>query len=138
MGKLIKNHWGRLIVLTAAICGFFLLLIGDFPTNFPRRSNRSSVARLFLAENLLGFPHQEPRRRREADPRPPNYQSRPWHRNICVGMALGTHCEDGTTSQHRGTLSGLPDCGFGGGVAVSGYEPSDILYDRNRCIFLGI
>ena len=138
MGKLIKNHWGRLIVLTAAICECSLVLIDDFPTNLHCRSNRGSGARFLLAEDLLGFPYQEPRWGREADTCPPNHQPHPRHRNICMGMAFGTHREDGTTSQHRGTLGCFPDRGFGGSVAVSGYESCNILYDRNMRIFLGI
>lgn len=34
MGKLIKNHWGRLIVLTAATCKSSPFLIDDLPVNF--------------------------------------------------------------------------------------------------------
>ena len=96
MGKLIKNHWARLIILTAAACTSFL------PTPLPHsplshqhpltkhplhRPNRRLNLRLLLAETLLGLPDHEPRSRRPTRPDPPDHQPAPRPPRPLLGMA---------------------------------------------------
>ena len=49
MGKLIKNHWARLIVLTAAVCSYTLFTLHD-----PSRVTNSSLSDQ-VAAGLEGF-----------------------------------------------------------------------------------
>lgn len=90
MGKLIKNHWARLIILTAAACT-------SSPTpptpsitqslTSPNRPNRRLNQRLLLAETLLGLPDHEPRPRRPAHPDPSDHQPPPRSARPLLGMA---------------------------------------------------
>jgi hypothetical protein len=142
MGKLIKNHWGRLIIMTAATCtppqtsG-----LKEWANQFCR-SNRRSVTRFLLAQDILGLPHQKPRWRRKAVPIPTDHQPRPWHRYTRMGMASRPDHEIQSccvsASQYRSALGGVPGSGIGCGVAVSGDKSSVILYHWHGSLLLGI
>ena len=59
MGKLIKNHWARLIILTSACCESEELQDIDTPTANPStRPTSRRNRRLLLAQILLRFPDQ--------------------------------------------------------------------------------
>jgi len=146
MGKLIKNHWARLIVLTAAICRFSSSNPHILSEKMRKekhiltkpRSNSSRHRRILLAQNLLGLPHQKPRHRREAAPHPPNHQPTLWLRHVSLGMAARFHRWNGHASQHRGKTRRAAYGGPGCRAAVSSYQPRSLLCDWVGCIFLGL
>ena len=90
MGKLIKNHWARLIILTAAACMSPLQHPSTRqPLTFPpHRPNRRLTLRLLLAQTVLGLPNHEPRPRRPTRPNPPNHQPASRTPGPLLGMAL--------------------------------------------------
>ena len=95
MGKLIKNHWARLIILTAAACMSSIYLHPSNPhphrqrtKNRKRRPNRRLNQWILLAETLLGLPNHEPRPRRPTHPHPPDPQPAPRPAGPVLGMAL--------------------------------------------------
>ena len=113
MGKLIKNHWARLIILTAAAC-----TSSPFPSssnlhphhprtnNHNRRSNRRLDQRILLAEALLGLPNHEPRPRRPTRSDPPDPEPAPRPAGPVLGMALTAlhyrrHVHPFTQQPHR-------------------------------------
>lgn len=138
MGKLIKNHWARLIVLTAAICTSPLSLRFKFTKLTEYRPSSSSNRRLFLAQDILGLPHQEPRWSSKADSRPANSEPNLWPCHVGMGMATWFPCWHGYPPQYRGTTCGPAyDCSFGG-AHLPGDQPGNLLYDWNGCLFLGL
>lgn len=98
MGKLVKNHLARLVVMTAAACrctgpGTLGLWILTFA-----RPDRGFDRRLLLAKVLLGFPHNKFRPRRKTNTYTANRKPCLWHTYTRLGMAPQTVRWHGTTS----------------------------------------
>lgn len=138
MGKLIKNHWARLIVLTAAICQSPHTPSSVFYTDSGDRPSGSSDRRLLLAQDLLGFPHEEPRPGSQAAAHPPDHQPDLRHLHVRVGMAARVPRRHGDPSQHRGPADRPPSRCSRGGLAVPGNESRLVLLDCDGGIFLGL
>lgn len=113
MGRLIKNHWARLIILTAGACELAptsssttwetgpgsprMHLVVGMPvsrcpivsralTNEPHRSNMRCRRGFLLAKDLLGFRHQDAGPGREAVPDTANHQF--GYRNLDDGVGV--------------------------------------------------
>src|SRR5579862_1755754 len=91
MGKLIKNHWARLIVLTAAICEFTLLAVAVLRLTYTCRSSCRCDRGVFLAQNLLGLPHQKSRYGCQTIPCFADNQLDPRPNWLGLGMAAEIH-----------------------------------------------
>ena len=94
------------------------------------RVNRSSSCcnlRILLAENILGFPDQEPRCRRKTFTDPANHKFGLWPRHVCLGVAIRSHRWLSTTSKHRGKINCVANGWVGSCIAVSSYESGDLL-----------
>ena len=144
MGKLIKNHWARLIVLTAATCthsthssSISLTLVTNF--FFSRyRPNRRRDRRLLLAQILLRLAHQELRRRSQADPYSPNNQPRLRSPQFGRGVAFGLLCRHIDPEEH-GTAHAVAAADEPGEcVIIPRHESCSLLSDCVCGIFLGV
>lgn len=140
MGRLIKNHWGRLIILTASACTRPTQFTAHEQalTRFQYRPDRERNRRLYLAQSLLGLHLQEPGRRRRPDPRPPDPQLNNGPRRSSLGMATKATSGIFTTSQHRNPTHHIPTQRSTCGPALSGHRPCDILPDRYWGVLLGL
>jgi hypothetical protein len=143
MGRLIKNHWARLIILSAAGCKFAIptaAVISWWMTELTmiNRASRRFRRRLLLAQDILGFPNKKSQRRRQTDPRPPNHQPHPGFSGSGVGMAV--EAVGGLTSapQHRPPSADLPAQRAGVRVDVSIGRCGDLLSHRHGGVFLGL
>ena len=92
MGRLIKNHWARLITLTAGTC-MFLWASGEktpMPdTNIVYRPNCRGSRGLLLAQDILGLPHENAGSGSQASTCAANHQPLVWHLHGGVGVASG-------------------------------------------------
>lgn len=61
MGKLIKNHWARLIILSAAACKLTMTWTDRSLLTLSYRSDCGCHRVLLLAQDLLGLPYAHPR-----------------------------------------------------------------------------
>ena len=121
MGRLIKNHWARLIVLTAATCMSSLAGTSrEFLLTLDRPSS-SRHRRLLLAQNLLGFLDENAGSCSEASTDPPNHQPYLWHFHVCLGMAVGIHSRHVDASKHRGETGCSASYGSGFCIIISGH-----------------
>jgi hypothetical protein len=139
MGKLIKNHWARLVILTAAACK---MLPSTTQTqnkaNTQFRSNSSRAGSLLLAQNLLGLPHQEPRWRREANPRPTSHEFDPRHHRSRMGMATTAARGYWTAPLDRSPVDRLPtECAVCA-LDLPGHELGTLLHHWHGSLFLGV
>ena len=138
MGKLIKNHWARLIVLTAATCKSFLFCSLPFrKSDISKRPSCCRLPRFLLAQGLLGFSDKEPRRRREACPDPANHKSPlryPWSR---LGMAAFLPLGNGNAPQYGGATGAVSTEQLGGAVIVPEHECGTLLSSGNGSVLLG-
>lgn len=146
MGKLIKNHWARLIVLTASICTSHILSLRLPPSNSPltkfppNRPNRRRSRRILLAQGILGLSNHQPRPRRPPHPHPANPKPPPWYPGPRLGMALA-HLRlrrNSNASEHRSPIGGIPLERASGTAVVPRNEPRDILSHWVGCVFLGV
>ena len=138
MGKLIKNHWARLIVLTAAACSYSHLSLPAGPTNSKHRSSARLARRLLLAQDLLGFSYQDPRWSREAVPRSSDHQPALRLHDAGLGMAVGIRRRIGNAQKHRGQISRPADDSSGCCVDVPNYQSRPLLHDRTGGVLLGL
>lgn len=138
MGKLIKNHWARLIILTAAICTCIRLAIKKNIYLQGYRSSCSRHRRFLLAQDLLGFPHQEFGWSSEAHTSPSSYQPYFWNLYVGVGMAtgvLGWHCH---SPKYRSSFGRITNVSVGGSTSLPRIESSNLLFGWNDSLFLGL
>jgi len=145
MGKLIKNHWARLIVLTAAVCmsskNLRLLRIPSRIERFSNKSNRSNSRRnprILLAKNILGFPHQEPRHRCKASTDSANYKLGLRYHHACLGMAFRSHRWLSNAPQHWGETDCVANGWAGRCLTLPGNEPCNLLLCWDDRLFLGL
>lgn len=142
MGKLVKNHWGRLIVMTAATCTLVLKPQSDLEpsslTNTSHRPNCRKHRRLLLAQTLLRLSNQKPRRRRKTHPDPANPKPRLRNHQSGVRMAPGN------PSRHRNPpVHGTPSPLAASRKlirhpALPRHESGILLCHRVRSLFLGV
>ena len=139
MGKLIKNHWARLIILTSACCESEELQDIDTPTANPStRPTSRRNRRLLLAQILLRFPDQELRHRRKTRSDPASHQRRYRTHLSRLRVAIKMGSGDTSTQKHSGeaavvTTGYLERC-----AAISNHKRGTLLPHRMRCIFLGL
>lgn len=150
MGKLIKNHWARLIILTAAACkqppSYHHAVLHHSVTIsiatlemliYFVRPNSCLPRRLLLAQALLGLPHQESRRCRQTFPHTPNHKPLPRLAGYRLGMApqiLRRYNVPQIDRDETGGISAeLPGCD----VAVSRDESGLVLSDWHGSVLLG-
>lgn len=138
MGKLIKNHWARLVILTAAACKQPSIQSPRPCTNNPSRPNSSSPGILLLAENLLGLPHQESRLGRKTVSHPPNHQPPTRLPRPDMGMAPPAVRRHRPAPLHRGTPDHIPAERTERTVDIPGHELRPILHHRDGSVFLGL
>lgn len=159
MGKLIKNHWARLIMLTAATCMCFhlhthppsilsiqaCLYISIYTLKYTVFTNKTSTTRpnrrfhrgLHLAQDLLGLPHPFARRRSQALPRPPDHQPDLRHRHDRPGVAPPLTRRHRHPPIHRTPSCSPPSLRARLPAHVSVYESGLVLSGWHGCIFLG-
>jgi len=149
MGKLIKNHWARLIVLTAAACkpgenrkkeqqtqpstSRLILILILIPRPIRRRPLRH-----LLAQTLLRLPHQNPRPDRQTHPRPPNPQPRRRRHHPRLRMAAPLPRRHDAPPQHRGPCAVFAAREPAGRLAVPGDERGGLSFDWVWGVFLGV
>lgn len=137
MGKLIKNHLARLIVMTAAACKksssrFYM------PALTRPRPNRSITTRFLLAKVLLGLPHHKLRLRRKTHPDPANRQPDIRRHRISLGMAAQAIRWDMATPIDRVAVTPTTAPGFDLDTHVSEHECGTVLSNRDGHLFLGL
>ena len=141
MGKLIKNHWARLIILTSACCkqnrlhGIPKRPILTTPTKRPTSRRPRS---LLLAQILLRLPDQKLRRSRQTRPHPTSPQRH--HRARLPRLRMA--------AEMGGGLESAPQYGGAAAVVAAGDAercaviPDDecgtVLFDRVWGVFLGV
>lgn len=142
MGKLIKNHWARLIILAAGTCMWqfasFHHMFHKHLTNTSHRPSRSRTRGLLLAQDLLGFPHKNPRCRRQAGTDTANHQ--PPLRTLThrLGVAARFYCRIQLSPQSRGP-PGHPSAYRPGCRAhLPRDKRCDLPGDWTGCVLLGI
>lgn len=139
MGKLIKNHWARLIVLTAAACK-------HPPSNyFHQKTNPSLLrpnccilGRLLLAENFLGLPDHEPWWRRAPRTHSASYKLALWRFRFGLGISLALARRHRDASQHRGSPRPIPCVQSYSVVIIPGHQSRHILSGGHRGLLLGV
>jgi hypothetical protein len=142
MGKLIKNHWARLIILTSASCKFNLTPTqSDAPRPTSDNKNRPTSRRprsLLLAQILLRLPDQKLRRRRQTRPHPASPQRR--HRARLPRLRMAAEMGRGLepTPQHGGTAAVVAAGDFERCAAVPNDECGAVLCYWVRGVFLGV
>jgi len=139
MGKLIKNHWARLIILTSACCKSQAaqeagILETDMSTRPTSRRNR----RLLLAQVLLRLPDQELRHGSKACADTAGHQRRCRYHMPCLRVAFKMGGGDTSAQKHSGkaavvTTGHLERC-----VIIPDHECGTVLPHRVRCVFLGL
>jgi hypothetical protein len=139
MGKLIKNHWARLVVLTAAACKSSLY---NHDSNVPvliyPRPNSCCPRSLLLAQNLLGLSHKKPRWRRQTFPHPANRQRHPRRRRSRLGMAASASRRHWTPPLHRSPLDHLPRLRALRPAPLPRHQLRPVLHRRHDCVLLGL
>lgn len=134
MGRLIKNHWARLIILSAAACELDLLpasfLMSIF-TNIHTRPNCCRYRGLLLAQDFLGFRHQDAGSRREAVPHITDHQFGDRNLDDGMGVAAVFHRWLIDPPKSRGP-SGLPASGCSlGCLDIPRHERCAVLLGRH-------
>jgi hypothetical protein len=141
MGRLIKNHWARLIVLTAATCEYSHHKSGREAfkiTDMTYRSSRCGRRRLILAKDFLGLAHEEPGSRGQAIADTTDHQHHLWLATLRLGMAPQFHFRHCDPPQ-SGRPTGCSTPGSSGsGIAVPGHQSRHLLHHRNHGVLLGI
>lgn len=145
MGRLIKNHWARLVILTASVC-MFLRQHPHFSqsawqrqqSNNKSRPNKQRDSSLYLAQDLLGSMDQKPRRRREASTHSTNLESISGSPRGRMGMAIKISCRLDGASQHRIPIIALPAQLDYGCPYLPGYQCCNLLSCWDSSLFLGL
>lgn len=138
MGKLIKNHLARLIVMTAGACKFHVFKICDNSRLIRSRSNRRSFTRFLLAKVLLGFCHNEFRLRSQASTDTSNHKPALRHTRPRMGMATQEIRRNRFTSIDRSPTSSVPTTLSGSHLDVPKHKCRAVLSDWRVHVFLGI
>jgi hypothetical protein len=142
MGKLIKNHWARLVILTAAACKssrhhHHIFCSIQILTMFFRPTSRCPRS-LLLAQNLLGLSHQKPRCGRKALPSPTNHQPDPRRRRARLGMAIASARRHWSAPLHRGPPDCLPALRTVRTAPLPRHKFRPVLHCRHDCVLLGV
>lgn len=141
MGKLIKNHWARLIIMTAAACKwtrFILNMICTELTSYFFRPNCCGHRSLYLAQDLLGFPYDDAGRRCQADTGPPDNQSVARVVHAGSGVASGLYRGLCSAPLARGPAGHPATDGPDLGITVPGHEPCHLLHDWDGGVLCGL
>lgn len=142
MGKLIKNHWARLVILTAAACKSQILpAIPNqpiFTTNTHIRPSRRSPRGLLLAQDLLGLSHKEPRLGCQTLPNPANHQHAPRIPGPDVGVALAIARGHRPAPLNRSTPDRIPSECTLRAPDLPGHELRTVLHHRHGRVLLGV
>jgi hypothetical protein len=140
MGKLIKNHWARLIILTSASCKSTSTQLKSAVPTLTRTTRPTSrrPRSLLLAQILLRLPDQKLRRRRQTRPHPASPQRR--HRARLPRLRMAAEMGRGLepTPQHGGTAAVVAAGDFERCAAVPNDECGAVLCYWVRGVFLGV
>lgn len=102
------------------------------------RPNSSRATMLLLAKDLLGLPHEEPRRRREARTRPANHQPGYGSHWSALGMATTTTCGHRPAPLDRSAVNRIPAQRAQCAVDLPGHKLGAVLHHWHGSVLLGV
>jgi hypothetical protein len=139
MGKLIKNHWARLIILTSACCESQAMQgAHTSKADLNTRPTSWRYRRLLLAQVLLRLLDQELRHRSKARPNPTGHQRHRSYHMSRLRVAITMGGGDTPSQKHSGQAAVVTTGHFERCAIIPDHQCGIILLHRMRRIFLGL